>query len=262
MTTRLNNTTVLTQPMEKYVATIVDNQTYDTGFIFNLSYNTVKVFLACVILATNTTTLFAIWQNKHLKQNRVSIYVISLSVADMCVGVTIIFGVVLDLVGIWRKNIHLMSEETGSKRLAGILLGILYAQGVASSMFSLLAIAVDRFFAVAQPIIYKNRFTSCSTKLTVIGIWMYNLCLGASIMVKYGCSASDATVLRADSAFDLLPTYMYVGVIIVHFIAYIVLSVIMYLATFLALRKHALSMGCTTNRTDQKMASTRRVTRL
>lgn len=88
-------------------------------------------------------------------------FLVSLSVADVCVGVFAIPCAILTSIGIPQHNLELCL----------LMLSILIMLTM-SSTFSLLAISVDRYIAILNPLRYKSIMTSTNTLILIITGWI------------------------------------------------------------------------------------------
>ena len=97
---------------------------------------------------------------------------LSLSCADMLVGIA--------SVGVWS-----IALETGkeNKNITKVIASVLLIFCFNTSVFHILTIAVDRFYAVRHPIKYRAVMTKQVTRKMIIGLWVLSISIITSFAV-------------------------------------------------------------------------------
>lgn len=113
----------------------------------NVPYAVCEIIVSMVTVAGNTLVLIAFKRERKLRR-RTNYYIVSLAVADLLVGLIGIPCAILSSVGLPKEtNLCLTSLS-----LLVVLCTI--------SIFSLVAVSVDRYWAVLHPMSYTRNVTS------------------------------------------------------------------------------------------------------
>ncbi|XP_036451412.1 trace amine-associated receptor 13c-like [Colossoma macropomum] len=122
-------------------------------------------FLSCVSVFTVFLNLLVIISISHFKQlhTPTNLLILSLSVADLLVGLFVMPVRIMDFIdSCWYLG----------KTLCALFPVIDYIT-VSASVGSLVLIAVDRYIAVNDPLLYSTRITVCKTSLFIIIAWSW-----------------------------------------------------------------------------------------
>ncbi|XP_072341527.1 adenosine receptor A2a-like [Scyliorhinus torazame] len=128
-------------------------------------YITVEILIAVLAVAGNILVCWAVQVNPRLKSST-NYFLVSLAVADLAVGVLVIPASIVISAKI-TMDVH------GCLFLACLVL--VFTQ---NSIFSLLAIAIDRYIAVNHPLRYTQLVTSRRTNRVIALLWVLSLFLG------------------------------------------------------------------------------------
>ncbi|XP_072515035.1 trace amine-associated receptor 13c-like [Salminus brasiliensis] len=131
------------------------------------AYKFLFVFLSCVSVCTVFLNLLVIISISHFKQlhTPTNLLILSLAVADLLVG----------LIVMPVNMIQLMDSCWYFGKTACSVYPLISFVPMASSLCSLILIAVERYIAVCDPLVYSTRITVCKTTLVIILGW--SLCL-------------------------------------------------------------------------------------
>ncbi|KAJ0061692.1 hypothetical protein NL108_006802 [Boleophthalmus pectinirostris] len=131
----------------------------DPGYIL------IEVAIAVLSIAGNVLVCWAVSINSTLK-NATNYFLVSLAVADILVGcLAIPFAIIISI------GIHL--DFYGCLFLACFVLVL-----TQSSIFSLLAIAIDRYLAVKIPLRYKELMTGKTAREIIAILWTLSFVIG------------------------------------------------------------------------------------
>ncbi|XP_066506557.1 trace amine-associated receptor 13c-like [Hoplias malabaricus] len=139
------------------------------GFIF------VFIFLSCISVCTVFLNLLVIISISHFKQlhTPTNLLILSLSVADLLVGLIVMPVNILQLIdSCWYYG-----------KIACIIFPLFCYLSVLASVFSLVLIAVDRYIAVCDPLLYTSRVTNCKMSMCIILGW--SSCLLYDVILYY-----------------------------------------------------------------------------
>ncbi|XP_063772338.1 adenosine receptor A1-like [Pseudophryne corroboree] len=133
-----------------------------TDIIFNLDvpYTVAETVIAAAAALGNILVCVAVTQDRKL-WTVTNYFLVSLSVADVCVGAFAIPCAILTAVGIPRYNL-----EVCLLMLSNLIMLTM------SSTFSLLAISVDRYIAILNPLRYKSIMTPTNSFILIVAAWI------------------------------------------------------------------------------------------
>uniref|UniRef100_A0A8B9L0H9 G-protein coupled receptors family 1 profile domain-containing protein n=1 Tax=Astyanax mexicanus TaxID=7994 RepID=A0A8B9L0H9_ASTMX len=139
------------------------------------AYMSLFIFLSCISVCTVFLNLLVIISISHFKQlhTPTNLLILSLSVADLLVG----------LVVMPMNIIQLMDSCWYFGKIACSVYPLISFVPMAASLCSLILIAIERYIAVCDPLLYSTRITVCRTTLVIILGW--SLCLFYIIIYLY-----------------------------------------------------------------------------
>ncbi|XP_062863683.1 adenosine receptor A2b-like [Trichomycterus rosablanca] len=130
-------------------------------------YIAVEVIISILSMSGNLLVCVAVGCNKKL-QTVTNYFLVSLAVADLFVGALAIpFAIITDL-GLPHHNLYLC--------IAIVYMLIMFTQ---SSIFSLLAVAVERYVAILLPFHYHILLKPRNGKLVILLIWVLSCVLSS-----------------------------------------------------------------------------------
>nr|XP_055063164.1 trace amine-associated receptor 13c-like [Misgurnus anguillicaudatus] len=154
-------------------------------------YNIMYVFFSVLSVWTVFLNLLVIISISHFKKlhTPTNMLILSLAVADLLVG----------LIGMPLEAIRLIETcwYTGDTvcRLFILIVGLL----ITTSLGNLVLIAVDRYVAVCNPLLYPQKITTTRTIIMIFVSWFYSSAYNISVLIttsqtKYTCYG-DCTVI-------------------------------------------------------------------
>ncbi|XP_054468765.1 neuropeptide FF receptor 2-like [Anoplopoma fimbria] len=163
----LNSSRPLENPLTHQNITYVDFYLHkpSVAAVFTVSY--LFIFLVCMV--GNGVVCFIVLRSKNMR-TVTNLFILNLAISDLLVGIFCMPTTLVD-------NI-ITGWPFGSLvcKLSGMVQGI----SVSASVFTLVAIAVDRFRCIVYP--FKQKLTIATSKLIIVIIWV----LAVSIMCPSG----------------------------------------------------------------------------
>ncbi|XP_076172666.1 dopamine D2-like receptor isoform X2 [Ptiloglossa arizonensis] len=132
----------------------------------------ILVIVPCLTLFGNVLVILAVVRERAL-QTVTNYFIVSLAVADLLVAVLVMPFAVYVLVN-------------GSWSLPGFVCDFYIAMDVTcstSSIFNLVAISIDRYIAVTQPIKYAKHKNNRRVWLTILLVWVISAAIGSPIVL-------------------------------------------------------------------------------
>uniref|UniRef100_A0A8B9KY84 G-protein coupled receptors family 1 profile domain-containing protein n=1 Tax=Astyanax mexicanus TaxID=7994 RepID=A0A8B9KY84_ASTMX len=123
------------------------------------------IFLSCISVCTVILNLLVIISISHFKQlhTPTNLLILSLAVADLLMGMFVMPVDIMQLIdSCWYLG-----------KLSCCILDLINCLSVTASLCSLTFIAVDRYIAVCDPLLYSTRVTVCKTSLIIILGWSF-----------------------------------------------------------------------------------------
>ncbi|XP_051924674.1 adenosine A2a receptor a [Hippocampus zosterae] len=135
-------------------------------------YIVVELLIAIFSVLGNVLVCWAVFLNSNLQSNT-NFFVVSLAVADIAVGVLAIpFAIVI--------SIGFCSNFYGCLFIACFVLIL-----TQSSIFSLLAIAMDRYIAIKLPLRYNSLVTGQRAQCIIAVCWFLSIIIGLTPMMGW-----------------------------------------------------------------------------
>ncbi|KAJ8009697.1 hypothetical protein DPEC_G00094200 [Dallia pectoralis] len=132
----------------------------------NIVYMVTEVVIATLSTLGNLLVCVAVGFNRKLR-TVTNCFLVSLAVADMCVGALAIPCAILTSMGVPQHNLYLCL----------LMLSVLITL-TQSSIFSLLAIAVERYIAILQPFRYCVIMTPRNAMVVILVTWALAFLIG------------------------------------------------------------------------------------
>ncbi|XP_028321244.1 dopamine receptor D2a [Gouania willdenowi] len=185
-------------------------------------YAMLLTLLIFVIVFGNVLVCMAVSREKAL-QTTTNYLIVSLAVADLLVATLVMPWVVyLEVVGEWRfSKIHCDIFVT------------LDVMMCTASIFNLCAISIDRYTAVAMPMLYNTRYSS-RRRVTVMISLVWSLSFAISCPLLFGL---NNTATRDESMCVIAnPTFVVYSSIVSFYVPFII-TLLVYVQIYVVLRK-------------------------
>lgn len=191
------------------------------------------IILSVIIVTTivgNILVILSVFTYKPLRivQN---FFIVSLAVADLTVAILVLpFNVAYSIIGRWVFGIHLCKMWLTCDVLC-----------CTSSILNLCAIALDRYWAITDPINYAQKRTVGRVLFLIAGVWILSLIISSPPLVGWNDWPDDFT---SDSPCELTSNRGYViysslGSFYIPLIIMTIVYLEIYLATRRRLRERA-----------------------
>ncbi|XP_072039826.1 QRFP-like peptide receptor [Amphiura filiformis] len=134
--------------------------THNDGIRFEVPF----LIVTCIIGYVGNFLVLIVYSRKKYRRSNAALYILNLAVGDtvtmtvVCFHVTEFYRVTWPL--LWRSDI-----QCAIHRAVRFL-------GFDITVFTMTAIAVDRYFAVCHPIAFRTKFTPRRTKLVIAMLWV------------------------------------------------------------------------------------------
>ncbi|XP_077985265.1 QRFP-like peptide receptor [Glandiceps talaboti] len=130
----------------------------------------------CIILIVvgNLMVIIAVFLDPKLRKSPTNTLIVSLAVSDLLVGSYYIPSLML-----WEEATHLMVNK-----FICTIDGFIQLTSTGASVFSLIAIASDRFRAIVTP--FKPKITRTQATVMILVAWTCAMCYASYIPVIYG----------------------------------------------------------------------------
>uniref|UniRef100_A0A8C4R8H4 Adenosine receptor B1a n=1 Tax=Eptatretus burgeri TaxID=7764 RepID=A0A8C4R8H4_EPTBU len=132
----------------------------------NVAYTIAEVVISVLSIVGNGLVCIAVMRTRHL-QTITNYFIVSLAVADICVGIVAIPSAILEEFGLPRHNFHLCVLMLSSI--------VVFTE---SSVLSLLAVAVERYLAIFSPLRYQALMTHRNALITILIAWIFSIVIG------------------------------------------------------------------------------------
>jgi hypothetical protein len=181
---------------------------------------------AIVIITGNALTIIAVVRTKKLRRASTNTFVVNLAIADEMVGWLLAFVLI--------SPFFLKSEQV--LRASVCLIRAPYYTTVAVSTCTLLAIAVDRYIAVIQPLSYKKHMTIKRARVISGIIWLCQFIIIGGTTCYYG-SVSPIARIASGALRDLIEDKIVIWVILPQIYLPVIGNIILYGSIFISISK-------------------------
>ncbi|XP_066506530.1 trace amine-associated receptor 13c-like [Hoplias malabaricus] len=130
-------------------------------------YIFIFILLSCISVCTVVLNLLVIISISHFKQlhTPTNLLILSLAVADLLVGLFLMPVKILELAdSCWYLG-----------KVGCYISPVINFLSISASLFSLIVIAIDRYIAVSDPLLYSTRLTVCKMSVIIIIGWSGSL---------------------------------------------------------------------------------------
>ncbi|XP_037403332.1 trace amine-associated receptor 6-like [Pygocentrus nattereri] len=195
------------------------------------AYIFLLIFLSCVSVCTVFLNLLVIISISHFKQlhTPTNLLILSLAVADLLVGMFVMPVNIMQLI----DSCWYLGEMACTVSLA---VSFMSASG---SLCSLVLIAVDRYIAVTDPLLYSMKITVCKTVLLIIIGWSFVLLYILTCLYSHDRLLSSEIFTSCYGECVIYVKYYWVFVDIVCFLAPCSVILVLYSIIFKVAQRQA-----------------------
>lgn len=205
-----------------------------------LVYIVLELLIALLAVAGNVLVCWAVFLNSNL-QSITNFFVVSLAVADIAVGLLAIpFAITI--------STGFCANFFGCLFIACFVLVL-----TQNSIFSLLAIAVDRYIAIKNPLRYNSLVTGSRAK-GIIGLcWVLSTCIGLMPMIGWNNGLNTTNTNSSDGCPEGLTVCLFEKVVNMDYMIYfnffgcvlvpLIIMMVIYLNIFMAARRQLRLIG-------------------
>lgn len=186
------------------------------------------VILTLIIVVTivgNVLVILSVFTHKPLRivQN---FFIVSLAVADLTVAILVLpFNVVNMMVGRWIFGIHLCKLWLTCDVLC-----------CTSSILNLCAIALDRYWAITDPIMYAQKRTVERVLMLIAGVWVLSLVISSPPLIGWNDWPEVFDSEKHPCMLNSNPGYRVYSALGSFFIPLIIMTIV-YVEIFVATRR-------------------------
>nr|XP_057912576.1 adenosine A2a receptor b [Doryrhamphus excisus]XP_057912577.1 adenosine A2a receptor b [Doryrhamphus excisus] len=172
----------------------------------HMVYIGLEVLIACLAVAGNVLVCWAVFLNSNL-QSITNFFVVSLAAADIAVGLLAIpFAITI--------STGFCADFHGCLFIACFVLVL-----TQSSIFSLLAIAVDRYVAIKNPLRYNSLVTGPRAKAIIALCWLLSVGIGLTPMLGWN-KGRNSTSSASSTCPEGLTECLFEGVVTLDYMIY------------------------------------------
>uniref|UniRef100_A0A3Q3IY33 G-protein coupled receptors family 1 profile domain-containing protein n=1 Tax=Monopterus albus TaxID=43700 RepID=A0A3Q3IY33_MONAL len=190
----------------------------------NMVYMVAELVIAFLSTFGNLLVCAAVALNRNL-QTVTNYFLVSLAVADICVGAIAIPCAILTDIGLPRHNLYLC--------LLMLSVLIMLTQ---SSIFSLLAVAVERYVAIFMPFRYQVLVTSHNAVLVILATWLLAFVIGLVPLMGWHKTPPESGYCFFVLVVDM--TYMVYFNFFACVLTPLVIMFLIYAQIFIMVRRH------------------------
>uniref|UniRef100_UPI0037E7E683 adenosine receptor A2b-like n=1 Tax=Semicossyphus pulcher TaxID=241346 RepID=UPI0037E7E683 len=205
-----------------------------------LVYICLELVIALLAVAGNVLVCWAVFLNSNL-QSITNFFVVSLAVADIAVGLLAIpFAITI--------STGFCANFFGCLFIACFVLIL-----TQSSIFSLLAIAVDRYIAIKNPLRYNSLVTGQRAKGIIALCWFLSVGIGLTPMLGWNKGWNSTAAASSNSCLEGLTVCLFEEVVTMDYMIYfnffgcvlvpLVIMLVIYANIFMAARRQLRLMG-------------------
>uniref|UniRef100_A0A3B4DLW0 G-protein coupled receptors family 1 profile domain-containing protein n=2 Tax=Pygocentrus nattereri TaxID=42514 RepID=A0A3B4DLW0_PYGNA len=213
------------------------------------AYIFLVIVLSCVSVFTVFLNLLVIISISHFKQLHIptNLLILSLAVADLLVGLFVMPVKIMELIdSCWYLG-----------KIACSVSPIIYNLSISASLCSLVFIAVDRYIAVSDPLLYSMRVTVCKMSVFIIIGWSF--CSFYVIIFLYTNDHLLLSQISSECYGECVLFVKYSWVIIdlvICFLAPCSVILVLYSVIFNVARRQARAVRAVKNSSETKAAKT------
>ncbi|CAH1795772.1 unnamed protein product [Owenia fusiformis] len=130
---------------------------------------TVCMMVAVLIVTTNTLTITCIAKFKHLQRVNANKFILSLSCADLILGVALLTCAFR----FYAPDFMFYNGDREAERISCLICQPPTTLGALSSIINFLLVVIERFISIAKPYFHTRWFTERNSKVIICITWTY-----------------------------------------------------------------------------------------
>ena len=176
----------------------------------NMTSFIIELILSVLIIVSNTVAIvICTREGNETVRVKVNDIVLSLAVADLCVGLTLPY------------HASFFFDSSLAKNRVGCFLRVsLTLQHVMASVLNLLLVTIDRYVAILHPYIYYAKGSLPKARLLIVLVWSYSVLVSSIIFFWYkgsrtSCALADIITPEFYATFWASPFFIASAIILV-----------------------------------------------
>ena len=144
-----------------------------------------------LIVGGNILTILAVRLSRSLRKVTSNLFVLNLAISDLMVGLALPYHLAFYL-----------DKRLGEQELTCVMRFVMISLACSSSIYNLIAIAVDRYIAVVHPLKYERHMTKTTAMIAIFVGWCHAIAV-STVPIYWNCFDS-ASVCELET---VLPRY-------------------------------------------------------
>lgn len=198
---------------------------------FNITIMVVQVFVIIVALLGNILVCSAILIHERLRTTFTNYFIFSLSLSDI---ITASIAMPMDVDQVLKNY-----EWTYGEAMCNIFT-VAYLIAAPLSILNLLAVSIDRYNAITNPMHYTNIMTPKVVVASIFSLWTYAILF--TVIAIAGWPMYPSSVLNGTCHFNIKPAYSVVSSVI-NFVIPTIVMCVLYWKIYKVAHAHARRIG-------------------
>ncbi|XP_031574302.1 octopamine receptor beta-3R-like [Actinia tenebrosa] len=198
---------------------------------FNITIMVMQVLVIIVALLGNILICSAILIHERLRTHFTNYFIFSLSLSDI---ITAIIVMPMDVDQVLKNY-----KWTYGEAMCNIFT-VAYLIAAPLSMLNLLAVSIDRYNAIANPLHYSNIMTPKVIVASIFSLWTYAILF--TVIAMAGWPMYPSSVLYGTCHFNIKPAYSVVSSVI-NFVIPTIVMCVLYFKIYKVAHAHARRIG-------------------
>lgn len=198
---------------------------------FNITIMVVQVFVIIVALLGNILVCSAILIHERLRTTFTNYFIFSLSLSDI---ITASIVMPMDVDQVLRNYVWTYGEAMCN------IFTVAYLIAAPLSILNLLAVSIDRYNAITNPLHYSNIMTPKVVVASIFSLWTYAILF--TVIAMAGWPMFPSSVLYGTCHFNIRPAYSVVSSVI-NFVIPTIVMCVLYSRIYKVAHAHARRIG-------------------
>jgi hypothetical protein len=198
---------------------------------FNITLMVIQIFVIIVALLGNILVCSAILIHERLRTTVTNYFIFSLALSDI---ITASIVMPMDVDQILKDYVWTYGEVMCN------IFTVTYLIAAPLSMLNLLAVSIDRYNAITNPLHYSNIMTPKVVVASIFSLWTYAVLF--TVIAIAGWPLYPSSVLNNSCHFNIKPAYSVVSSVI-NFVLPTIVMCILYFKIYKVAHAHARRIG-------------------